>query len=309
MNIEKYLSENLSINISALHSFSRTAPHRYKVYSIPKRNSKGERIIAHPSKELKFIQKMIIKKLTDILPLHESVISYRKKKSIVNNVIPHLNSSFLLKIDLKDFFPSIEPDLFFEQCKLLDIHFSDNDKKLLTGFLFWRNRKSSKLQLSIGAPSSPLISNFILYRFDDRITKLCASYNVNYTRYADDLSFSTISNSILLKLSEEISAMLQEIFQGRFLINHEKTIFSSKASNRHITGITITNSGEMSLGRNFKRNISACIHKFTLNQLPQEELLKLKGHLSFFKHVEPYFILRMESKYGKHILDKIRKSQ
>ena len=98
------------------------------------------------------------------------------------------------------------------------------------------------LVLSIGAPSSPLISNFIMYSFDEELVTICLNKKIMYTRYADDITFSTRIKNNLFELPEIISNLLKEIRKG-VEINSKKTIFTSKAHNRHVTGVTLTNSG------------------------------------------------------------------
>jgi RNA-directed DNA polymerase len=89
-------------------------------------------------------------------------------------------------------------------------------------------------------------------------------------------------------------------------INKNKTVNASKKHNRHVTGVTITNEGELSLGRKRKRILSSQIHKFTLGILTPMEIKRLQGHLGFANHIEPLFICRMELKYGKDIINSVR---
>lgn len=283
-------------------SFAASSPYRYKVYSIAKRNSNERRIIAHPSKELKFIQRVISEQLIEVLPIHSAAKAYTKDLSIKDNALPHANSKYMLKMDLKDFFPSIKPSLFFNECRRLNIEFSDLDKELLEGFLFWKRRRSTSLVLSIGAPSSPLVSNFILYRFDETVSRYCRSLGIKYTRYADDLTFSTNEKGVLLKFPAKVRRMLHLLYDGQIKVNLRKTVLSSKGHNRHVTGITLTNEGKLSVGRETKRTLSASIHSFKLKKLCIEDILKLKGYLAHAIFIEPDFQERMIKKYSKETI-------
>ncbi len=109
------------------------------------------------------------------------------------------------------------------------------------------------LVLSIGAPSSPIISNFILYRFDRIITEHCRKLGINYSRYADDLTFSTNEKDILLNFPSKVRKTLSRLYSGQIKVNLKKTVLSSKAHNRHVTGITLSNDGTLSVGREKKR--------------------------------------------------------
>ena len=76
--------------------FSKNAPKKYKVYTIPKRTS-GQRVIAHPSKELKEVQKKLSQILASDLKSHEEAYAYKKGLSIKDNAEQHLNTKYLLK--------------------------------------------------------------------------------------------------------------------------------------------------------------------------------------------------------------------
>jgi RNA-directed DNA polymerase len=306
MNIFEMLCDSLCMEEDELKHLSSTSPHRYKVYNIPKRNSLGKRTIAHPSKELKFIQRYLITILEKKLPIHDAAYAYKAKVSIKDNAQRHVNSKYLLKMDFKDFFPSISPDIFFERAKSSGINFDERDIKMLSGFLFWKPRRKKSLVLSIGAPSSPLISNFIMYDFDHMINEFCIKEKINYTRYADDITFSTNIKNSLFIIPRLVKKQLKELYLGDIKVNQSKTIFSSKKHNRHVTGITLSNNGELSIGRDKKRKISATIHKFTLGLLPEKEVPYLQGLIAHASHIEPDFYERMSKKYGAANLEKIR---
>lgn len=308
MSLSESLSMMLLMDEGELRSFALTAPYRYKVYTIAKRNSEERRVIAHPSKELKFVQRLIINQLEPKLPVHPSATAYIKGKSIKDNALPHANSKYLLKMDLKNFFPSIKPELFFKECRHHGIELTNVDKSLLEGFLFWKTRRSNKLTLSIGAPSSPMVSNFILYRFDEEMSKLCLAEGVRYTRYADDLTFSTNQKGTLLSFQAKVRRVIGILYDGNIKINLRKTVLSSKAHNRHVTGVTLTNDGQLSLGREEKRKISAAIHHYSFNMLEHEDVLRLSGKLAHASFIEPEFLEKMIKKYGRDVISKLMKS-
>ncbi|MCC4782118.1 MULTISPECIES: retron St85 family RNA-directed DNA polymerase [Vibrio] len=309
MNISTLLSEHLFLDDIELRSFADSAPYRYKVYKIPKRNSEELRTIAHPSKELKFVQRLIAKELSSVLPLHQASMAYRKGTSIRDNALVHSNSSYLLKMDLKDFFPSIKPELFFRECSRYGLEWTDLDKTLLNGFLFWKPRRAKKLVLSIGAPSSPLVSNFVLYQFDEHIANYCKELGVNYTRYADDMTFSTDRKDLLFKFPIQVRKTLKALYGSSIKVNLNKTVFSSKAHNRHVTGVTLSNEGKVTIGRERKRVLSASIHHFSLGVLGHDEILKLKGHFAHLIFIEPLVKEQMIKKYGSSLIGRLTSYQ
>ncbi|MBT9099076.1 retron St85 family RNA-directed DNA polymerase [Methylovulum psychrotolerans] len=306
MQIYEFLCKELLVSKQEINEFVLSAPKKYKRYTIPKRTS-GKRVIAQPAKRLKDYQRALIKLLEQILPVHDAAFAYKKNIGIKENARRHQKSSYLLKMDFRDFFYSITPDLFFAILKKLDIVFSPQDCYLLTQVLFFNPSKKTggKLIMSIGAPSSPFISNSIMFFFDKAIYESCLKKGICYTRYADDLTFSSNKKNALFELPVLVKQLLVEHFCGCITINESKTVFSSKSHNRHVTGITITNDDRLSIGRQRKRYISSLIHKFSLNQLADEDINYLQGLLAFACHIEPNFKQRMIDKYSAETISQI----
>nr|WP_324259513.1 retron St85 family RNA-directed DNA polymerase [Cellvibrio fontiphilus] len=306
MQLYSFLCTRLSLSKQEISLFALSAPKKYKIYSIPKRTS-GTRVIAHPSKKLKNYQRVLVEHLEKILPVHSAALAYRKGLGIKDNAELHKNGRFLLKMDFQNFFPSITPELLFDVLSDLDLEFDKEDKYLLSRLLFCNMSKTDggSLRLSIGAPSSPLISNVVMFRFDEHLSAECKRKGVRYTRYADDLTFSTNVNEVLFDIPSTVSAMLRGYLKGRIFINEAKTIFSSKAHNRHVTGITITNDGNISVGRKRKRCLSSMIHRFSLGMLPKDDMDYLRGLFSFVIDIEPQYKEKMITKYSLSIIDAI----
>lgn len=303
------LKKNLYMSEEEIFSLSKTCPHRYKVYQIPKKNG-GMRTIAHPAKELKYIQRIIVKILKTRLSIHHSSYAYMNKKSIRDNAELHSKNSFILKMDFKDFFPSITPIIFFQSLNGQNIHLSKMDSALLANFLFWKPHRKQKLVLSIGAPSSPLISNFIMYEFDSHVYNLCRDLNITYSRYADDLTFSTNEKNTLYALPKKVQKILNNTYKKGIRINNDKTSFISKSYQRKVTGLILTNENKVSVGRNQKRLVSSMLHKYKLGLLTEKkEIEKLTGLLSFVFYIEPDFKLRMSKKYDNETINKLLKSK
>ncbi len=302
------LAQKLDVSRRRIDTLASGAPNKYKVYTIPKRTS-GLRVIAHPSREVKVYQRALIKILQDVLRVHHCSYAYKKKLSIKDNALRHASNRYLLKMDFNDFFNSITPEVFEDALNHVEVDFSEAETKLIKHLVFWNKNKSfpPHLVLSVGAPTSPLISNFIMYEFDKAMYDFCEENLITYTRYADDITFSTNVKDILFKVPNKVNKILEEKFNGAISINQSKTIFSSKAHNRHITGITITNQGSLSIGRSRKRMISSLIHKFMIGEIDYSDFKYLQGLLSFSSHIEPSFISSMRKKYGEGIIGQVIK--
>lgn len=305
MNILNSVSKETGLSVVDLLDFSKTCPHRYKVYYIAKRNSDAKRVIAQPSKEVKYLQNAVINVFKTFGLVHEAAFAYKEGVNIKQNAEVHANQKFILKMDFRDFFPSITPDLFFTQLSIAGISFADKDKEFLTGLLFWKRRRNSKLRLSIGAPSSPLVSNIVMYFFDSYIHSYGKLNRIRYTRYADDICFSSSVAGGLDSVKDTVSKALKSFFGRQIRLNNTKTIFASKAMNRHVTGITLTNEGKVSVGRDRKRKIMAAVHKVSIGQKPDCSLKTLAGLISYVQSVEGDFKERLTRKYGDDIVQGI----
>lgn len=306
MSLIDTLSAELGISASQCRLFLEDASRKYKTYTIPKRNG-GRRLIAQPSKELKEFQRAFIKLYQ--FPVHKCVTGYVKGCSIRENAERHSRNPYLLKTDINNFFNSIKPSVFwevledvFQKGKWISKKFHDdlvNDKKYVNELLFWRPGKNSKqLILSIGAPSSPVISNFCMFGFDEEISDICRRQDIIYSRYADDLTFSSKNANVLPKFIKVVRSKLNDSFSGILILNQQKTILTSKARKRQITGIIITNDQKLSIGRDKKRYVKHQVHQFILRNLSEEEVRSLQGYLSFVKHIEPLFIESLRKKYS-----------
>ncbi|MCG9579228.1 retron St85 family RNA-directed DNA polymerase [Vibrio europaeus] len=305
-NLFETLQEQLSLSDDELLSYLHTVPLRYKRYYIDKRNSTEKRLIAQPSRTVKILQKYVASELEEVIPVHQSAMAYCKGRGIKENAKKHAHSRYLLKMDLKRFFDSITPAILSDVIMKHGIELSEKDYILVSQLFFWKLRRNSPLRLSIGAPSSPFVSNAIMYFFDEEISKHCEELNIVYTRYADDMTFSTNKKNVLFELERTVVKLLRLNFGKDIKVNKEKTVHSSKAHNRHVTGVTLSNTGKLSIGRENKRSIRVSIHRFINGKTNDRDVQTLKGSLGFAKHIEPEFVKSLEDRYGVETIKKIQ---
>ncbi|HBQ5881117.1 retron St85 family RNA-directed DNA polymerase [Klebsiella pneumoniae] len=298
--------QDIGISRIKLASSARRSPLKYKVYKIPKRHS-GVRVIAQPTPEVKDLQRKLVEFLRTQLTVHPCATAYEPGKGIRENALRHVNNRYLLKMDFSNFFNSIKPEMFKNALLHDSVEIDDNTLILLINIFFWCPGKklSGKLVLSVGAPSSPFISNYVMKKFDQLLSEICAKAGITYTRYADDMTFSTQRENVLFMLKEQIATLLAQSGYENITINESKTVFSSKAHNRHVTGVTLTNDNQLSVGRKNKRYASSLIFRFKLGELSTNETLTLKGLLAHYFHIEPRFKLSMKKKYGLAIINDI----
>lgn len=298
------ISSELFLPRRELDTLVQTAPRRYKVYTILKRTG-GRRTIAHPARELKRVQRWLTSKFLSQLPVHSNAMAYVSGKSILHNAQPHATAKFLLKMDFSNFFPSIAPEDLLDRLTEYNLGLGLKDREILARLTFWQPKDSESLQLSIGAPSSPQISNAVMHRFDTHLSRLVSDLGIVYTRYADDLCFSTSEPDILSNVPALIKDVVATRQCPRLVINEKKTVFASKKTRRRVTGLILTNAGQVSLGRFRKRLIRAMLHHHLSKQITSENLLVLRGYLALANSVDPSYFNALCDTYGDSVIGDI----
>jgi len=306
LDVLKGLAEAVPLSVAELLKLIRSSPMRYKVYTIPKRTPGQFRTIAQPAREVKALQYWVMSNFLTQFPIDEVAMAYRQGRNIADNARPHVRNRFLLKLDFKEFFPSIRDSDFKRFLAKNAPSVTDSDAELLTRILFWRPKGTRQLCLSIGAPSSPLLSNILLVDFDRAVSEFCLRLGVTYTRYADDLSFSARSSQPLADAEKMVATLCAKRRSPRLTLNREKTVRVSKKRSRKVTGLVLTNEGHVSLGRDAKREIRATVHHFITGKLSREQALSLRGTLAYVNSVEPDFLNRLRAKYGSEVIRQIQ---
>jgi len=189
------LAEVLGVQPTTLSFLLYKLPteHRYRRFTIPKANG-GVREICAPEPRLKFVQSQLSNLLLEIEQQLESVRKrecilahgFKKNLSIVSNAKNHRNRRFVFNVDLKDFFPSINFGRvrgFF--IKNRDFQLEPSVATVIAQIACHEN------MLPQGSPSSPIIANFVANILDIHLNRLARKHHCTYTRYADDLTFST----------------------------------------------------------------------------------------------------------------------
>jgi hypothetical protein len=297
------LSKGLGMSERDLQILIATGPNRYKTYRIPKRSG-GYREIAQPAFELKIAQRLIMQEFLVDLPVHPCATAYKAGSSIRQNAERHSQNGPIMKFDFKNFFPSITEKAWLDYCAKKRL-FERADAIRAARLLFRREKGSKLLRLSIGAPSSPLLSNILLYNFDDLVNEAANSHKIVYTRYADDMTFSAERTWNLREVNGILRKAIREIGTPHLVINEEKTVVATPKFHRQVTGLVLTLDKRVSIGRDRKRVVRSSVDHFRKGLLGPSDITKLAGNLSFIKDVEPEFFTRMERVYGAAVIKSI----
>lgn len=303
MRLIDLIAQKTGLDVSYLSRISKTSKFRYRTYGIKKKKPKNEsdvRLISQPSQKIKYLQKIISQVILCKLKVHKSIYSYSKGKNIVQHANLHKKNKYLMRIDFEDFFPSIlrEDIERLLQHSQLDLLKEDID--------FICDSVCFNGALTIGAPSSPIISNAILYDFDNYWYEYSLKKKIQYSRYADDIYFSTNLPNILDQHYNEFCLHIKNMESPRLRVNTKKTIFTSKKRRRVVTGIILTSENKISIGREHKRTIKALVHQYLKGSLNDtNEIRSLSGYLNFAQMVEPDFILSLRTKYGEECIARL----
>ncbi|KQX40003.1 hypothetical protein ASD04_04975 [Devosia sp. Root436] len=263
-------------------------------------------MIAQPARELKNLQYFLIDRTLSKLPVHSAAAAYRENVGIRSNAAAHARNEVILKLDFSDFFPSIKPRDWMLFCGSLDPEVAEAsglatgaDVMLATRLLFWGRGTFEPKCLSIGAPSSPVLSNVLMFAFDTAVAAHAIQNDVVYTRYADDITLSSDRSKQILLVEAAIRRYIKRYRSPALTINEEKRGLYTSGQKKMVTGLVVTPEKRVSLGRDRKRMISSLVHRFTLTQLELPKIAYLQGMLAFARDVEPSFYASLERKYGQ----------
>lgn len=291
-----HLSQLLGIKKHVLGGLVNSAESFYRSFEIPKKRG-GHRKIEAPYPILLDVQRWIKSNILDVVPLSDVAHGFVYDRSIVSHAKQHVGKEYLLKIDLKNFFPTITQDQIYFLFRHLG--YSKEVSFLLASIC------SYKGSLPQGAATSPALSNVLLKSMDASLFDIASKNEISFSRYADDLAFSgkEITQSF-------IDQMMTIITDAGFDVNHKKTQLRNSISRKLLTGIEISG-GKITIPRALKRKLRQEVYfvsKFgLLNHLENQAnfdpifLERLLGKLSFWKHVDP------TSTYAREAIDSVNK--
>lgn len=268
-----HLSQLLGRTTKYLASVINATDKHYRSFEILKKSG-GKRQIDSPYPALLECQYWILSNILCKLPVHEKAFAYTKKKSIKNNAELHLKQNSFLKIDIKDFYPSIQLNKVIQLFK--NLGYSHQVSFYLASICCLKNH------LPQGAPTSPILSNIVFFSLDNRLEKLAEKFGLTYSRYADDIAFS--GKNIKPVFLNYVKTIIES---GNFRLNEEKTIIQNKPGKRILTGISIA-SDVLKIPYSFKRELKQAVFYI--------EKYGLYSHLNNIKNKNPDYLLSIEGK-------------
>lgn len=304
-NFREHLSDEFMISEHEVVRLLARAPYAYKRYTIPKKNG-GVRSIAQPAKETKIIQSFMMSFWFYKLPVHDCAAAYKQGASIKNNAERHVGCTYISKFDFVNFFGSItEGAVKTLLSKVFGGQLSERSISDMARMSCIRDRVTGRLTLSIGAPSSPILSNAVMFDFDSVVSRWCVERDIVYSRYADDLTFSSNEKGKTFLVEEFLQDTLKKVPEPLLTLNVDKTIHASKKNQRRVTGLVLSNEGDVTIGRDKKRLISAMVHRFAIGALDHKSIAHLQGLIGFAQDVEPLFVAKLRGKYTSKLITEL----
>lgn len=278
----EHLAKLLCIEKASLFAIINKPEAFYRSFEI-KKKSGGVREIRAPYPSLKTIQQWIYEYVLKKQYVHGCAHGFRPRKSIVTNVRTHVDNKCLLKLDLKDFFPSIKINRVVQAFK--EIGYTKTVSWLLATICCLDE------ELPQGAPTSPALSNIVARHMDKRLYRLAKSFGYRYSRYADDISFS--GDNIPVAFIKYATDIIEDC---GFTVNPKKVRLYNEKDNRILTGVALKD-GVLRLPREKRREYEQEIYyalKYGVNTRMKGEykyfstyILSLRGKANFWLMIEP----------------------
>lgn len=272
---------------------------RYNTFSIPKKGG-GSRLVEDPCDILKdfqrnlnkFLQCVYLTLLPDCSYGFIMSVADLPPRNILTNAMQHLNKAYLLNLDIEDFFRNSSQATVLELFKQPPFSFTSELATLLTQLVTWQKH------LPTGAPTSPVLSNLLCLPFDAKIANYCRDFEITYTRFVDDLSFS--SNQ---PLTQEVMDYIHTVItQEGYRINSKKEKYYLPEHTKEVTGLVL-NGNKPDVSPAFLDDLKRGVEELTdyrrVNRLLEsrkekriapiegyEKLLQsVEGALNFLRHV------------------------
>ena len=266
---------------------------RYKTFYIPKKNGKPREISA-PNRRLKEILYYLNLMLGEVYQAGPSAMGFVKGRSIVDNANLHVGQNYVLNLDLSDFFTSISQSRVCKRLQLAPFNFNENVAKAISGLCCKKIVKDGKKWYALpqGAPTSPLLTNAVCDFLDKKLRRLSRDEKVKYSRYADDMTFSSMHN-----VYQEDKAFMKNLFsiikEERFTVNPDKTRLQKRGERQEVTGLTVND--KVNTAHKYTRELRNILYMW-------EKYGYKDAYTSFYKH---YKAAKGHIKKGEPVLENV----
>ena len=287
----------------------------YNKFEISKKSG-GKRSIHAPEKGLKEFQKALNLILQSVHAPNKRATGFIQGKSIIDNASCHIGKNYVYNIDLKDFFPSIEASRVWGRLLIKPFNLGTSEERKRIANMIktlccteleverliegkWKTQR--KHVLPQGAPTSPTLTNAICDRLDRRLVGVAKRFGLSYSRYADDITFSSdhntyknsngeiesiYGNNDFMKLSNYIELKMLTSFQKelirivkdqKFHIKESKIRLQKRGYKQEVTGLIVND--KINASRKYVKNIRQAIYFWERYGLKKAEQLFFKNYI------------------------------
>lgn len=234
---------------------------RYKDFEIPKKSG-GVRTISSPgTHSYKYLLHYVGQILQSVYEPSSHAMGFIPGKSVVANAKVHMGMNYVFNIDLKDFFPSIERARIAARLQVCPFNFTKEVALTIAGLCTMQvlkgeneeGKKEYRYVLPQGSPASPVITNLMCDKLDFLLSKLAKQFGLRYTRYADDIAFSSLHN--VYQRDSDFRKGLESIIAGqKFTINQTKTRLNKRGTRQEVTGLIVSDD-KVNVTRKYVRDL------------------------------------------------------
>lgn len=277
------VERDLGFSAKTLYGLSNNLEKHYHNVLIPKRDG-SKRKLSVPDLILKSVQKSIADNILAQYPISSYAKAYKIGSNVQRNAQPHVGKKKILKLDIEGFFDHI----LYSQVKNIvfcEEKFAEPIRVLLTMLCYYKE------SLPQGAPTSPAITNIIMYDFDEAVGAFCNEKKIAYTRYCDDMTFSGDFDE-----GEVIAFVKGELCKLGLFLKNRKTAVIPASKRQTVTGVVVNE--KLNITKDYKKKIRQEMHyiqKFGLDEHikrckiadKQQYVLSLRGRIAFVLQTTP----------------------
>ena len=225
----------------------------YKTFTIPKKSG-GVRTISAPTKMLKSMQTYTNRILQAFYVAPECVTGFVPSRSVVDNAERHVGMLYVFNTDLKDFFPSIPQARVWGALKCQPFGFDEKVASAIAGLCCTEIHlgEEARYALPQGSPCSPILTNIVCHNLDWKLSGLARRFHLRYSRYADDITFSSNQN-VYQEDGEFMTEFRRIVKEQNFTINDKKTRLQKRGERQEVTGLVV--SDRVNVSREFVRDL------------------------------------------------------
>ena len=234
---------------------NRTPHKRYRNFTIPKKSG-GVRNISAPVRGLKSMLTYLNIVLQAMYQPTDAAMGFVPGRSIADNAAMHTCRNYVFNTDLKDFFPSIQQPRIWKILQLKPFSLNKELASVIAGLCCMQDANGNGV-LPQGSPCSPILTNIVCRNLDRRLTGLAKRFNLKYSRYADDITFSSDYN-VFQDDSEFMNEFMRIVADQNFTINEKKTRLQKSGQRQEVTGLIVNK--KVNIAKEYYRDIRSLLY-------------------------------------------------